>query len=183
MMDKEPKIANARRLKLDEAIALYRLGNMENWQACYNQAYPKYKAGSGSLKKEASKAFNLSYVQDKLKEDTLKVAKKADISQEQVIRELAHLALFDARKLFYSDGTPKPINELDDATAAAISGVKQMRNGDEWSTLEYKISDKNQALDKLMRHLGLYEKDNDQKTASLADALKSGIQRVKEMSE
>jgi phage terminase small subunit len=89
---------------------------------------------------------------------------RTEITQDTVLQEIARIALFDPRKLFKEDGSPKPINELDDDTAAAIAGVDVVE-GFEGSgtdrvfvgyTKKYKIADKNAALEKLARHLDLY---------------------------
>lgn len=40
-------------------------------------------------------------------------------------------------------------------------------------TKKYKIADKNTALEKLAKHLGLYEKDNTQKTNPLAELIRA----------
>lgn len=49
-----------------------------------------------------------------------KRGEKTGITAARVIQEITRLAFFDPRKLLYEDGTPKPMNELDDDTAAAI---------------------------------------------------------------
>ena len=66
----------------------------------------------------------------------------------------------DQRKLYNADGTPKSIHELDDATAAAVSGVDP-------DTGAIKTYDALRALDMAMKHVGLYEKDNHQKAEKL----------------
>lgn len=106
-----------------------------------------------------------------------------NISAQRVIKEVARIALFDVRKLFDADGMPLPVNLLDDDTAAAIGGIKTVTIGNTESGLgeirEYKVTDKGQALEKLMKHLGLYEKDNEQKNQGLAESLTEAIARVK----
>jgi phage terminase small subunit len=106
-----------------------------------------------------------------------------------VLQEIARIGLFDPRKLFDNTGAPLPITKLDDDVAAAISGIKVMQTGgggegeSPGTVIEYKIADKNSALEKLMKYLGAYEKDNTQKLGSLADALIAGINRTKELDE
>lgn len=101
------------------------------------------------------------------------------ITPLRALTEATRLALFDARRLFSDDGRPKGIHELDDATAAAISGIKistrKDKEGDgETTVTEYKIADKNAALEKLFKHLGMYELDNAQKT----DPLQAILDRI-----
>lgn len=97
------------------------------------------------------------------------------VSSDRVLLEAARIALFDPRRLFNDDGTTKAITDLDDDTAAAVSGIKVRRiSGEEnenCSIIEYKVADKNSALEKLFRHHGLYERDNNQKTDPLTSLL------------
>ena len=50
-------------------------------------------------------------------------SERTEINQDRVLQELARLAFFDPRKMFHGDGSPKAIHELDDDTAAAVSGL------------------------------------------------------------
>jgi phage terminase small subunit len=83
-----------------------------------------------------------------------------------VLEETARCAMYDVRRLFYPDGNPKPLSELDDDIAAAIVslGVSITTNdqGETMRVMKYRLVPKDQALDKLMRHLGLYAQDNKQ---------------------
>ena len=101
------------------------------------------------------------------------------VTADRVLLEAARLALFDPRKLFNSDGSPKGITELDDDTAAAVAGIEVVEQFEGSGTdrvfvgylKKYRIADKNQALEKLFRHHGLYERDNEQKTDPLTSLL------------
>ena len=101
------------------------------------------------------------------------------VTADRVLLEAARLALFDPRKLFNDDGSPKGINELDDDTAAAVAGIEVVEqfegSGKDRVCVgrlkKYRIADKNQALEKLFRHHGLYERDNEQKTDPLTSLL------------
>mgnify|MGYP000848301907 FL=1 len=101
------------------------------------------------------------------------------VSSDRVLLEAARLALFDPRKLFNDDGSPKGITELDDDTAAAVAGIEVVEqfegSGKDRVFVgylkKYRIADKNSALEKLFRHHGLYERDNEQKTDPLTSLL------------
>ncbi|MDH4581387.1 terminase small subunit [Pseudomonas sp. BN415] len=90
--------------------------------------------------------------------------KRTEITQDMVLREYARIAFFDPRNLFNDDGTPKPITELDDDTAAALAGLDLQEvyegYGDErvfiGYTKKYKVADKKGALDSVARHLGMF---------------------------
>lgn len=176
-------LTKTKKAKIEEFVNLYRGGPEEirgNCVACFKVVYPKGKSPQAQ-RRNAHTLYNHPYTQKLLSEIATEIAEKADVTQERVIKEISAIAFFDPRKLFKSDGTPKPLHELDDATAAAVSSIKKIKMNDDWETLEYKIADKNSALEKLMRHLGLYQQDNEQKNVSLADALKAGIQRIKDL--
>lgn len=101
------------------------------------------------------------------------------VSSDRVLLEAARLALFDPRKLFNDDGSPKGIHELDDDTAAAVAGIEVLEQFEGSGRdrvfvgymKKYRIADKNSALEKLFRHHGLYERDNEQKTDPLTSLL------------
>ena len=101
------------------------------------------------------------------------------VTADRVLLEAARLALFDPRKLFNDDGSPKGITELDDDTAAAVAGIEVVEqfegSGKDRVFVgylkKYRIADKNSALEKLFRHHGLYERDNGQKTDPLTSLL------------
>lgn len=99
-------------------------------------------------------------------EGRAKQAERAGLSAERVLQEAMRLAFFDIRKLVDADGKPIPISQLDADTAAAIQGldVASVGNMDVGigQVLKYKIADKNSAIERLFKHLGLFEKDNKQ---------------------
>lgn len=85
---------------------------------------------------------------------------RTEITQDRVLSELAKIGFFDVRKLFHGDGTPKAITDLDDETAAAVSGldVANIGNADTGigQVLKYKLADKRAALVDIGRHLGMF---------------------------
>ncbi len=123
-----------------------------------------------------SKANVAAYIASKQK----KLQDKLEVSVERVLKEAARIAFSDPRKLFDEDGNLKPITDLDDDTAAALAGLdiealykgkgkNAIRVGD---VRKVKLWNKGEALEKLFKHLGLFEKDNKQKTDPVAELLK-----------
>lgn len=123
-------------------------------------------------KNRASCPLNKRHVWDAVQSAREELQQRAMVDAERVIRETGRLAFFDVRKLLDADGKPKAVHELDDDTAAAIAGIEIVHIGNSeagiGTVVKYKIADKNSALEKLFRHLGLYEKDNKQQTDPLA---------------
>jgi phage terminase small subunit len=108
--------------------------------------------------------LNKPGVKEKIEAAQKSIAEKLNITTERVLREYARLAFLDIRKAFDADGTLKPIDELDDDTAAAISGIEveslfEGRGGEReiiGKLHKIKLSDKKGALDSLAKHLGIF---------------------------
>ncbi len=85
---------------------------------------------------------------------------RTEITQDRVLKELARIGFFDIRKLANSDGTAKPLNELDDDTAAAIAGLDIVLIGNDTvgmgTVLKFKIAGKVAALELMGRHLSMF---------------------------
>lgn len=159
-----------------------------NATQAYMRASPGVKIGTASA--EGCKFLGNPKIAGLIAERKAQRAAKAGLTAERVLQEVARLALFDPRKLFGADGTPLAITDLDDDTAAALAGldVQEVRMGDGGPAMavvkKYKLADKGANLDRLMKHLGLFEKDNNQKVdpiaALLASIGKSSIPIVRE---
>lgn len=89
-------------------------------------------------------------------------AQAAELDVKEILEEVRRIALSDIAGIVKigADGKAsiKLPHELDAATRAAVASFKI----DEFGRIEYKFWDKNAALDKAMKHLGLYEADNKQ---------------------
>jgi len=148
----------------------------------YREAFPLSKKWKDeSVHVNASKLMASTKVQLRVEELKERITNAGIASATRVLLEASRLATFDPRKLFREDGSPKPINELDDDTAAALAGLDVLEefegSGDGrvfvGYTKKYKVADKNSALEKLFKHHGLYERDNAQKTDPLVELLRS----------
>ena len=86
------------------------------------------------------------------------------LETDKVIMEAARIAFFDPRKLMNKEGKRIPIHEMDDDTAAVVSIDEVFdRDGNFVGfSRSFRTSEKNAALEKIFKHLGLYEKDNSQ---------------------
>jgi phage terminase small subunit len=119
-------------------------------------------------------------IQDAIREAMQKRAERTEITQDRVLKELGRLAFLDIRKAFNSDGSLKPIHELDDETAAAIAGleVSEIMAGENsiGSLKKIRLSDKKGALELIGRHLKMWNDKLDiTATVSIADAIRARI--------
>ena len=90
-----------------------------------------------------------------------KYALTVDLAAANIFREMT----FDPARLFNADGTPKKIDELDADTRLALSAVEiDPATG----AISYKWASKSSARGDLMKHLGMFERDNSQKSESLS---------------
>ena len=139
----------------------------------------------------ASDAYRAAYNTDRLKTESvnrlafdllhnIKIAsriealrkaaqKRNDISLDRVLKEIAAVAFVDPSDIFQADGTLKPLDDMDEKSRRAIAGIKRKEVTGDTSevTIEAKLLDKLSALEKLMKHLGGYERDNKQKADSV----------------
>ena len=94
------------------------------------------------------------------------LSEKTGITQQRVLNEIARIAFADIRNYYTGDNNLKSICDLEDDEAAALASVKsnELYAGDVTigNAKEIKLHDKLAGLEKLARHLGLYEKDNSQ---------------------
>ncbi len=72
--------------------------------------------------------------------------------------DIRHYLTFDGKKLTF-----KPFDQLTDAQAYAIKGIKHTRHG-----FELTLHDKSWTIPEVNRILGMYSKDNEQKGEALA---------------
>lgn len=100
-----------------------------------------------------------------------KALQAADLTIERTLQELARVAYSDPRKMFTSDGAPIPVHEMTDDVAATVAAVDvrtiKGKRSKATTTTNIKLWDKGTALEKAMKHLGLYERDNAQRGDSL----------------
>jgi phage terminase small subunit len=96
-------------------------------------------------------------------------AKRTEITADRVLQEYANIAFGNMREYaeFSQDGIFfKDSQTLSDMQMARISELSQETkefNGAKTTTTKFKLYCKDHALVNLMKHLGLFEKDNDQK--------------------
>jgi phage terminase small subunit len=84
-----------------------------------------------------------------------------EVTADRVLQELARIAFFDVRKALNPDGSMKPLDQLDDDTAAPIAGLDLAELRDEDGSpigvlKKIKIAEKLRALEMLGRHLGMF---------------------------
>lgn len=119
-----------------------------------------YGTGKRLLKKDNVKA--------ELQDRREKMALACQISLRRVMLEETCVAFADPVDLFSDDGSILSPDMLPERIRRAISGIEVIelpRKADEEQKYKYKYKfwDKGKSLERISKHLGLYEKDNLQK--------------------
>jgi len=106
-------------------------------------------------------------ISDKIATLMAERANKCQIKAERVLEEYAKIAFSDIRELYAVDNNLLDVRQMDDNTAAAVMSVEvdEIRAGE--LTIGYtkkvKLYNKLSALQDLGKHLGVFEKDNEQR--------------------
>lgn len=148
----------------------------------YRAAFNCSNMKQATIDNNAYMLLQRSDIKARIAELKAPVIAKTQLTLENVLQELMKIAFVDIRKVFNADGCLKPVHEWDDNIAGAVTSVEVLEvyegTGKNKQFIGYskkvKFNDKNQSLDKLMKHLGAYEKDNKQKgnvLVQLAQAL------------
>ena len=147
-----------------------------NASDAYRAVYSAGRMTAKSINEEASHLLANPKVASRVAELRAPAMKAARLEIEETLRQLAYVLRSDARRLFRPDGSLIPVHELDAETAAAIASVEVREEfegqGENRRLVGYtrkvKFWDKNAALEKAMRHLGAFERDNRQLGQNLA---------------
>lgn len=142
-----------------------------NQADAYRTAYPaSQKWARGSVHAKASALMADPKVKARYAELVERAADRACLNKANVLEEIRRVALSSVKGIISPEGKILLPHELDDATAASVASFKV----DEFGRIEYKFWDKNAALDKAAKVLGLYKEDNKQRADGLS-ALLGGL--------
>jgi phage terminase small subunit len=99
-------------------------------------------------------------IRERLAEIQGKGALKAEATVERVLKELSRIGFSDLRRVFDTNGRLLRPEEWDDDTAAAVASVevvtRSIGDGEVEHVHKIKVWDKNSALEKLAKHLGMF---------------------------
>jgi len=115
-------------------------------------------------------------IQNRISELKAELSKRTQITVDECIGILANIARADIAEFYNEDGSLKSIHDIPRETRDSIEELSVFEefagSGENRSLLGYtkkiKASGKQGAIDKLLKHLGGYEKDNSQRQAPLS---------------
>lgn len=138
-----------------------------NASEAYRRAYDAGRMKAETINRKAKALMDDGKIAARIGELRAAVAKRTVISEVRVIEETARIGLFDPARLFDEEGALLPIQKMPEDVRAAIASIEF---DDAGRVKKVKAWDKNSALEKIMRHLGSFERDNRQR-ATLFDGV------------
>lgn len=136
---------------------------------------------SSTATKHASSILNRPEVYEAIKAADEEAASIAGLSIARTLREVARIAYHDPGDVIGEDGNIKNFLDMPPSSRAAVASIEV----DSWNdpdnggrvvvTRKVKFWDKNTALEKAMKHHGLYEKDNKQLEGNVVGRLERVI--------
>lgn len=149
-----------RNLSVQQLKFALALSEGKTQREAYVNAYPASKDWKpANIDRAAQRLANNQLVKARVSQVAEKAADDAGASVAVVLRETMRIAMSDVSKIIGPGNKVLLPNELDPDTKRAVASFKI----DEYGRIEYKFWDKNAALEKLFKHLGMFAKDNDQK--------------------
>lgn len=153
----------------------------------YREAYPKSrKWKDASVCTRASLVLANANVSQRVTEIRQAITDAAVVEQVEVVRELAHMLRADPADAYDEEGRLKSIHDIPRDLRRCIAVVKtrrvetKSRSGEDAPLIEeyvteLKFWDKQGTIDKLMKHLGGYAKDNEQKPVTVMPTVNINI--------
>lgn len=145
-----------------------------NKSEAYRDAYEADAMNSNSVRVAANEVFNTPNVTLRIEELQKEIRERNKVKIDDVLGVLADMIKFDIAEIYDDEGRLRPIKDIPKPHREMINSVKvyeDFMNIDGQrekigETKEVKILNKLDVIEKFMRHLGAYEKDNSQKPQS-----------------
>jgi len=150
-----------------------------NGTDCYFQAFKPKNAKRKTINERASRLLANSKVQARIKNLRDDVADKSCMSVAELLKIAADMARCKLSDFYNDDGNIKPPSEWTDEMKTAAASLKTFEEyegrGDARELTghvrELKLWDKNDAVDRLFKYHGLFEKDREQLGKAIGKAI------------
>ena len=141
---------------------------VEEYLIDLNATQAAIRAGysEATAEQQASRLLSNVKVAEAIAEAQSQRSQRTQITQDRVLQELARIGFSDLRKCLTPTGHLLDPHDWDDDTAASISSIevvtnmKSEKDADGKTPIEHthkiKVWDKNSALEKLAKHLGMF---------------------------
>lgn len=149
--------------------AYLKLGDMS---AAFRQAYNAGNMKSTSVNRKAFTVFNEPKISARIVQLQEDLAKRNRIDIDELVVCLANMVRFDISEFYDENGCLKNVHDMSLTARQMISHIESQEAYNSkgefiGTTKKIRNISKLDAIEKLMKHLGAYEKDNKQKTPVL----------------
>lgn len=142
----------------------------------YRVAYRAGRMATKTVHEEAARLLAIPKVTARVEELRKGAVQAVQLEVEEVFRQLVGVLRSDPARVFDRSGRPLPIHKIDDTTRGAISSIEmgsevvgRGKNARvETFVKKVRFWSKTEAIDKAMKALGLFERDNRQRGENLA---------------
>ncbi len=120
---------------------------------------------SSTARQQGSKLLTKVDIQEEVKKEFAKIRQRNQITIDELVQYMTEAVRLDMGNLYENSGKLKSLDDIPPKTRSLITEILTEESPDkEKPTLKkVKVIDKLGAIEKLMKHLGGYEKDNTQK--------------------
>ena len=139
----------------------------------FNATQAAIRAGYSSkgASVHASKLLGNANIQARIQDLQKDIQERSEITVDELIRELSNIARIDPIDIFNNDGSLKSLSEMKDMVRKSIKSIQiseyTYQDGSQSVKRKIELHSKLDAIEKLMRYFGAYEKDNEQKVAKI----------------
>ncbi len=146
--------------------------DMNGTQAAIRAGY-----APNTAKVQASRLLTNANIDQYLKALKSELAERLNITAERVIEELARIGFSNVQDFVDDGNIIRDLKDMHREQIAPVAGIKVIEvvgESGSKTTTELKFHDKVSALEKLGRHLGIFEKDNNQQKANMPTVIVPG---------
>lgn len=169
MKKKKPHTVSDKTLEKYKAVIDEWFLNKENGKKAWQKFYPK--ASDKSAEVNFSRMLSIAKVSQYVKDRRAEIAEANKITIDECVSMLTDMARFDIAEAYTEDGALKPIHEIPKHIRMAIESVESDDIRIEGVTIgqvrKIKSSNRRANIIELMKYLGGYEKDNEQKASNI----------------
>jgi len=144
-------------IKEEKAVQSFMIDG--NKTEAYKSAYSTDKMKPATINRKAHYLFNKPNVRTRIEELRKELAEKNEITLLEIIQELAGIIKFDVKTMYGENGELLPINKMPIQARKMISRIESTETKLNSKINKVTLVSKMDAAEKLMRHLGGYEKD------------------------
>ena len=150
-------------------------------QEAFSQEYVKdYNGSAAAIRAGYSEASAASIasenlikpnINSRIQELRKEIYSRNKITVDEIIYQLGQIVRADPGEVFDDDGNLKDLSAMSDRARRSIKSINistfKYIDGSESEKRKIELYDKLSSIDKLLKHLGGYEKDNTQKAANI----------------